>query len=98
MRPLIGVCISLYYVVIQCILADLQAGLGTIDQVLIIVPNEAEICLDFPIEDDQIALEGIETLTFTLTFVDILPNVTLGDPDTTNVGIMDDDGKLSLSS
>ena len=76
----------------------LQAGLGTIDRVLTFAPNEAEICVDFPIEDDQIALEGIETLTFTLSLVDILPNVTLGDPDTTNVGIMDDDGKLSLSS
>ena len=79
-------------------LTGLQAGLGTIDQVLTFAPNEAEICVDFPIEDDLIALEGIETLTFTLSLVDILPNVTLGDPDTTSVGIMDDDGKLSLSS
>ena len=56
-------------------------------------PERNESCVDFPIRDDELALEPMETLTFTLTNLDNGSHVFFGTYSTAYVGIMDDDGK-----
>ncbi len=65
---------------------------GVIDQVLTYPPSETEHCISFPVEDDQIALEDVETLVFRLSLIDSVPGVQLGEFNTTFVMIMDNDG------
>ena len=75
----------------------LQAELrASIDQVITFAPEDTEMCVEFQVQDDQIALEGNETLIFILTIVDVLPNVRLGEFNTTIVEIIDDDGMLNV--
>lgn len=49
--------------------------------------------MDFPIQDDNIALEPPEILTFTITVVDPVPGIEIDPYDTTIVTIVDDDRK-----
>ena len=63
-----------------------------IDQVLVFAPNETEKCIQFPVADDEIALEDIETLTFRLALTNNVSRVDLGNFKTAVVMIMDDDG------
>ena len=44
---------------------DLQQGLGSIDQIVTFAPQDDESCVDFLINNDDMALELTETLTFT---------------------------------
>ena len=75
---------------------DLQQGLGSIDQIVTFTPQDNESCVDFLINDDDMALEPTETLTFTLSNLGNGSHV-LGSYNTTYVGIMDDDGKVIRS-
>ena len=63
------------------------------DQELTFTPSEFLKCVDFPIDDDVIALEANETLTINLTRVTIKPGVVITPPETTSVIIVDDDGR-----
>ena len=75
---------------------DLQQGLGSIAQIVTFAPQDNESCVDFLINDDDMALELTETLTFTLSNLDNGSHV-FGMYNTTYVGIMDDDGKIICS-
>ncbi len=66
---------------------------GNIDQVLTFSPSETEICVSFPLADNNIALEEPDRLVFSLTLIDSRPGVQLGEFNTTSIIINDDDGQ-----
>ena len=68
---------------------------GSIDQNLTITPDQNETCVDLLISNNDIALEDIETTTLTLNNVDDGPVILFTPFNTTNVGILDDDGEPS---
>ena len=75
----------------------LQAELGLdIDQVLTFAPTDTEKCVQFPIADDNIALEPDETLMFRLVLTGNVTGVSLGSFATTTITIQDDDSKSLL--
>ena len=59
-----------------------------------ILASESEACADFPITDDDIALEPDEVFEITLTTPADVPS----SPDPSTVTIIDDDGKKLLRS
>ena len=54
--------------------------------------------MDFPIDDDNIALEPPEILTFTITVIDPIPGIGIDPYGTTIVTIVDEDRKLHFPS
>ena len=50
--------------------------------------------MDFPIQDDNIALEPPEILTFTITVINPVPGIKIDPFSTTIVRIVDEDGEL----
>ena len=75
----------------------LQAELGmNIDQVLTLAPTEAEKCVQFPIADDNIALEPEETLMFELNLTEVITGVFLGPINMTTIIIQDNESMLVL--
>ena len=78
-------------------LLALQAELGKdIDQVLTFAPTETEKCVQFPIADDNIALEPNETLIFRLVLTKVFTSVSLGPINRTTITIEDDDSKFKV--
>ena len=69
----------------------LQPGLGIIKQQLMFTPSESMECVEFPLDDDDIALEPNETLNFNLTRVTLKSWVAISSPNMTTVIITDDD-------
>ena len=69
----------------------LQPGLGIIDEQLIFTPSESVKCVEFPLDDDDIALEPNETLIFNLTRITKKPWIIIVPPEMTTVIITDDD-------
>ena len=53
------------------------------------------ISIFFQIPDDIIALEPVETISFTLTVLERNPQISV-DPDTTTVTILDNDGEFGV--
>ena len=77
----------------------MQAELSArIDQQLTFDPDVSMICPEFPVQNDTIALEPVETLTFDLTLITVTPGASIGDPDVMEVMIKDDDGELRNSN
>ena len=65
-----------------------------IDQDVVFPPNVFVRCVDFPIADDDIALEPPQILNFSLTVIDPISDSIIVDPyASTRVVILDDDGK-----
>ena len=67
-----------------------------ITQVLTFAPIETEKCVQFPIVDDDTALEPKETLVFQLVLSENVTDVLLSPFYMTYIIIEDDEGKLVL--
>ena len=75
----------------------LQAELDmNIIQVLTFAPTEIDKCIQFPIADDDIALEPNETLVFQLVLSENVTDVLFSPFDVTYIIIQDDEGELVL--
>ncbi len=61
---------------------------------LMFPPNVNSSCINFPVEDDDIALEDPEEFTWTLLPPPSVPRVTISG-NTTRVVIIDDDSELT---
>ena len=59
---------------------------------LVFQPEDTEMCLSPQIQDDNVALEGVETFSLSLGFPAGQSRAGLGQYNTTDVVVMDDDG------
>ena len=64
---------------------------GPLTRMLTFTPETSSMCIDFPVDDDDIALEDPEEFTWTIDPIPI-PRVELS-TDTTRIIIIDDDRK-----
>ncbi len=90
---LIIIIIIIVIIIIIIINVALQAETGRrIDRTEIFPASESEISINFVIMDDDIALEDIERITWTLTFATMSDRASVSPINTTNIQIVDDDG------
>ena len=80
-----NLCLSFVFVL------ALQPGLR---KILTFAPADTQICVDVPIQDDRIALEPPEILTFTITVINPVPGIEIDPFNTIIVTIVDEDGEL----
>ena len=86
--------LSFVFILYIYIYIALQPGIGSIDQILTFGPTDTQICVDFTIQDDNIALEPPAILTFTITVINPVPGIEIDPFSTTIVRIVDEDGEL----
>lgn len=65
----------------------------TVDRQIVFEPNVTERRIDFMVENDDIALEPTEILPWNLEIVGSVERASVDPYNTTNIQIVDDDGK-----